>query len=206
MHYGQAKWLVTPACSHTSWSTLHWMRPRLNKKAELMFLSKEKGRGLSRALSFPVVSSSLAVNLGCLLDPKLSLHVHRKTDASHSPRSSQAPSAKLTGMVGKWGSRDIASCLWLFWAGDITLSIPHTSLASLPGYQASSQHAVCFSCVVGTAAASVHNQGTEAGACKHLGSNSVHGAWMTMLGSEPGLPEPEQADALTTRLPFIFQH
>lgn len=72
---GQAKWLVTPVCSHISWSVLHWMRPRLNKKAELMFLSKDKGRGWSRALSFPVVSSSLAVNLGCLSDPKLSLPV-----------------------------------------------------------------------------------------------------------------------------------
>ncbi|KAM9637585.1 synapsin-3 isoform 1-T1 [Morphnus guianensis] len=158
-HHGQAKRLVTPAWSGTSRSPLCGMRLSFTKKAELMFpRSKEKGRGLSRVLSLPVVSSRLAVNLGCLLDPKLSLHVHRKTDASHSraPCSSQAPSAKLAG------------------------------------YQAGSQRAACFSCAVGTAAASAHKQGTEAGACERFGSNSVRGAWMTELGSEPGIPEPEQ--------------
>lgn len=208
-HYGQPKWLVTPVCFGNSWSPLHGMRPSLTKKAELMFpRSKEKGRRLSTVLSLPVVSSRLAVNLGCLLDPKLSLHVHRKTDASHSwaPRLSQAPSAKPAGRVHKQGSKDIASCLWLLWAGGIILSIPNTYLASLPGYQAGLQHAACFSCAVATAAASAHKQGTEAGSCKRFGSNSVHGAWMTELGSEPGLPEPEQVGALTTKLPLIFQH
>ena len=182
------------------------MRPSLAKKAELMFpRSKEKGRVLSRALSLPVVSSRLAVNLGCLFDPELSLHVHRKTDASHSraPCSSQALSAKPTGRAH---SRDIASCLCMLWAGDRTLSTPHTSLASLPGYQGGSQHAARFSCAVGTAAAPAHKQGTEARPCKCFGSNSVHGARMRELGSKPGLPEPEQVGALTTRSPFTFQH
>lgn len=94
----------------------------------------------------------------------------------------------------------------LLWAGDRALSIPHTSLASLPGYQAGSQRAVCFSCSVGTAAASAPKQGTEARACKHFGSNRVHGAGMRDLGSEPHLPEPGQVGAATTRLPFIIQH
>lgn len=114
--------------------------------------------------------------------------------------------AKPAGRVHKQGSRDIASCLWLLWAGDTTLSTPHTSLASLPGYQTGSQRAACFSCAVGTAAASAHKPGTGAGACKRFGSNGVHGAWTTELGSEPGLSEPEQVGALTTRLLFIFQH
>lgn len=190
-HYGQPKWLVTPAYSGTSWSPLQGMRPSLTEKAELTFpRSKEKRGDLSRALSLTVVSSRLAVNLGCLLDPRLSLHVHRKTDASHSraPCSSQAPSAEPTGRVHKRGSRDIASCLWLLWAGDRTLSIPHTSLASSPGYRAGSQHAACFSCAVGAAATSARKQGAEAGACKRFRSNSVHGEWMTELGSEPGSP------------------
>lgn len=208
-HHGQAKWLVTPAPSGTSRSPLRGMRLSFTKKAELMFpRSKEKGRGLSRVLSLPVVSSRLAVNLGCLLDPKLSLHVHRKTDASHSwaPCSSQARSAKLAGRVHNRGSRDSASCLRLLWAGNLTLSVPHISLASLPGYQAGSQRAACFSRAVGTAAASAHKQGTEAGACERFGSNSARGAWTRELGREPGIPEPEQVGALTTRLPFIFQH
>nr|XP_009912810.1 PREDICTED: synapsin-3-like [Haliaeetus albicilla] len=60
------------------------------------------------------------------------------------------------------------------------------------GYQAGSQRAACFSRAVGTAAASTHKQGTESGACERFGSNSVRGAWMRELGSEPGIPEPEQ--------------
>lgn len=139
---------------------------------------------------------------------QLSLLVHRKTDASHSqaPCFSHAPSAKPTGRVHKQGGRHVASCLWLLWASDRTLSIPHTSLASLAGYQASSQHALCFSYAVRTAAASAHKQGREARACQRFGSNSERGALMTVLGSKPGLPEAEQLGTLTTRLPFIFQH
>lgn len=61
------------------------MRPSLSKKAELMFpRSKENRRSSRSTLSLPVVFSRLTVNLGCLLDLKLSLHVYRKTDASHS--------------------------------------------------------------------------------------------------------------------------
>lgn len=67
----------------------------------------------------------------------------------------------------------------LLWAGDRALSIPHTSLASLPGYQAGSQRAVCFSCSVGTAAASAPKQGTEARACKHFGSECMGQGWET---------------------------
>lgn len=113
-HRGQPKQLVAPAFPGIGQSPLG-MRQSLMKKAELMFpRSKEKGRGLSRALPLPVVSPRLAVNLGCLLDPKLSSHVHRKTDASQSraPCSSQAPSAKPAGRVHNRDSKDTASCLW----------------------------------------------------------------------------------------------
>lgn len=120
------------------------------------------------------------------------------------PMPEQAASATSQAGDKKQGNRDIASCLCLLWAGNRALSILHTSLASLPGYQAGSQHAVCFSCSVGTAAASAPKQGTEARACKHFGSNRTHGARMRELGSEPHLPEPEQVGAPTTRLPFIF--
>lgn len=137
-HRGQPKQLVAPARCGIGQPPLG-MRQSLTKKAELMFpRSKEKGRCLSRALPLPVVSPRLAVNLGCLSDPKLSSHVHRKTDASHSraPCSSQAPSAKPAGRVHSWDSRDTASCLWPLWACDTALSIPCISLPPCQGLAA----------------------------------------------------------------------
>lgn len=86
-------------------------------------------------------------------------------------------------------------------------AIPHyLSRAFLCPLARGSQLVACFSCAVGTATACAPKQGAEARPCKRFGSNNVHGARMTKLGSKPGLPEPEQVGALTAGLPFISQH
>lgn len=191
---------VTPAKS-----PLRGMRPSLSKKAELMFpRSKEKGRSLRSTLSLLVVFSRLRVNLGCLLDPKLSLHVYRKTDASHS----QAPCpSRLPQQHHRQGTKTRAAETLL---PSFELAIEHYLSCTLLGPPCQgirrAHSTVCFSCAAGAAAASSPKQGTEAGACKGFGSNGGHGAGMRELGSEPHLPEPEQVGAPITRLPFIFQH